>query len=169
MRRCPVRRRGDPDGHVLELLPAAATVELRSRADRTRGSSGTGISPPETDGSAPTSTAARCPPGYHEGLRVSASSTRLSLRRFQILKYSVEDVIAQGDKVVVRWKWLATHTGQFRGLLPTGRRASLTGIAICKVVEGKVVQRWVEGNVLGLLLDLGTEVRTSKIPRVKCR
>lgn len=54
---------------------------------------------------------------------------------------------------------MATHAGKFRGLAPTGREASLTGIAIYKVEDRKVVQRWVEGNVLGLLLGLGAEVR----------
>jgi len=99
------------------------------------------------------------PPGIPsgpEGVRQFYAAIRSS---FPDLKYSVEDVIAQGDKVVVRWRWMATHAGKFRGLAPTGREASLTGIAIYKVEDRKVVQRWVEGNVLGLLLGLGAEVR----------
>ena len=91
-----------------------------------------------------------------DGVRQFYATIRSS---FPDLKYSVEDVIAEDDKVVVRWRWIATHTGSFRGLSPTGRHASLTGISLYKVVEGKLVQRWVEGNVLGLLLGLGAEVR----------
>lgn len=77
---------------------------------------------------------------------------------FSDLKYAVEDLIACDDKVVVRWRWLATHTGPFRGIPPTGRSISMTGIAIYKVAAQKAVERWVEGNVLNLIMNLGGRI-----------
>ena len=57
--------------------------------------------------------------------------------------YEVDDLIAGGDKVVVRWRLLGTHQGDFRGTAPTGRPIELKGIAIYRVEGGKLMERWV--------------------------
>jgi steroid delta-isomerase-like uncharacterized protein len=75
---------------------------------------------------------------------------------FPDLCYTVDDVIGEGDKVVVRWTWHCTHKGDFRGIAPTGKQASVTGMAIYRIANGKCVERWVELNMLGLLEQLGT-------------
>jgi predicted ester cyclase len=59
-------------------------------------------------------------------------------------------MIADGDKVVVRWRGEATHRGDFLGIPPTGRDAPMTGIAIYRLSEGRVVERWVEADLFGL-------------------
>jgi predicted ester cyclase len=74
---------------------------------------------------------------------------------FPDLRYAVDDLIAEGDKVVVRWTWQCTHKGDFRGIAPTGKRASVTGMAIYRIASGKCVERWVELDLLGLLEQLG--------------
>jgi predicted ester cyclase len=74
---------------------------------------------------------------------------------FPDLRYGVDDVIAEGDKVVVRWTWKCTHKGEFMGIAPTGRQATVTGMAIYRVAEGKCVERWVELGLLNLLRQLG--------------
>lgn len=72
-------------------------------------------------------------------------------------RYEVDDLIAEGDKVVVRWRLLGTHQGEFRGIAATGRPITLEGIAIYRVDAGKLVERWVVTN----LHDVLEEIRES--------
>ena len=74
---------------------------------------------------------------------------------FPDLRYVVDDVIAGGDKVVVRWTWHCTHSGDFMGVPPTGKQATVSGMAIYRLARGKCVERWVELSLLGLLQQLG--------------
>ena len=68
---------------------------------------------------------------------------------------TVEDLIAEGDKVVARYSFSATHKGKFLGIAPTGKRVKLTGINIYRIEGGKIVELWREVDVAGLLLQLG--------------
>ena len=49
-----------------------------------------------------------------------------------------EDLIAEGDKVAARWTVQATHSGEFKGMAPTGKRVTITGITMVRIVEGKI-------------------------------
>jgi predicted ester cyclase len=69
-------------------------------------------------------------------------------------RYEVDDLIAEGDKVVVRWRLLGTHKGDFRGIAPTGRSIALTGIAIYRVDGGKLMERWVVSDLYGVLEEI---------------
>ena len=69
-------------------------------------------------------------------------------------RYEVDDLIAEGDKVVVRWRLLGTHEGSFQGIAPTGRAITLKGIAIYRVDRGKLMERWVVSDLHGLLDDI---------------
>ena len=69
-------------------------------------------------------------------------------------RYVVDDLIAEGDKVVVRWRLLGTHEGDFRGIAPTGRAIELKGIAIYRVDEGMLVERWVVTDLHGVLDEM---------------
>lgn len=73
--------------------------------------------------------------------------------------YVVDDLIAEGDKVVVRWRLLGTHKAAFNGIPPTGRAITLSGIAIYRVEAGKLMERWVVSDLYGLL---HTAVRSEK-------
>ena len=66
-------------------------------------------------------------------------------------RYEVDDLIAEGDRVVVRWRLLGTHEGDFRGIAPTGHAIELKGIAIYRVDEGKLIERWVVSDLYGML------------------
>ncbi len=76
-------------------------------------------------------------------------------------RYDVDDLIAEGDRVVVRWKLLGTHMGDFGGIAPTGRPIVLKGIAIYRVDEGKLMERWVVSDLHGLLEEIGAAARPS--------
>src|ERR687885_160911 len=82
---------------------------------------------------------------------------RLAMFRtaFPDLVMSVEDMIAEGDEVVTRWRARGTHRGDFRGIPATGREVEITGIAIDRVVNGKRVEGWALLDMLGLLQQLG--------------
>ena len=72
---------------------------------------------------------------------------------------TVEDQIAEGDKVATRWTFRTTHKGKFLGIAPTGKRVKIKGINICRIESGKIVELWREVDVLGLLQQLGAVPR----------
>ena len=74
---------------------------------------------------------------------------------FPDVRMIVDDVIAAGDKVVLRWHSEGTHRGRLAGLAPTGVRGSVTGITIDRWKDGKVVESWVEWDNLGLARQIG--------------
>jgi predicted ester cyclase len=68
---------------------------------------------------------------------------------------TVEDQIAEGDKVMTRWTWSFTHTVPFLGAAPTGKHISFTGISIYRLEGGKIVEGWFNNDELGLNRQLG--------------
>jgi steroid delta-isomerase-like uncharacterized protein len=74
---------------------------------------------------------------------------------FPDLRFTVEDLIAEGDKVAARWTSQGTHKGQFMGIAPTGKQGAMTGITMFQIVGGKVVEEWPEADMLGLMQQLG--------------
>jgi len=69
--------------------------------------------------------------------------------------FTVEDMIAEGDKVVIRWTIRGTHNGEYMGVAATGKDVSVTGIAIRRLENGKIVEEWVEMDRLGLMQQMG--------------
>jgi steroid delta-isomerase-like uncharacterized protein len=67
----------------------------------------------------------------------------------------VEDMVAQGDKLAVRWTWQVTHQGEYMGIPPTGNSLILTGMTIHRLVDGKVAENWHQYDALGFLQQLG--------------
>ncbi len=68
---------------------------------------------------------------------------------------AIEDIITEGDRVVTRYTLRGTHQGELRGIPPTGRRVTLQGIVISRVVEGRIVEEWNLSDKLGLMQQLG--------------
>ena len=67
----------------------------------------------------------------------------------------LEDMIAEGDKVVSRVTVRGTHQGDFMGIPPTGKQVSWTGIGIDRIKDGKFVEGWMNEDNLGLMQQLG--------------
>ena len=65
---------------------------------------------------------------------------------FPDLQVTTEEIIAEGDKVVSRWTARGTHQGELMSIAPTGKEVTITGIDVLRIAEGKVVERWAEGN-----------------------
>src|SRR5919109_2528416 len=68
---------------------------------------------------------------------------------------AIDDLIAEGDKVVARIIMTGTHTGDFWGIPATGKRVEFTGIYIVRISDGKIVEHWGEEDGVSLLQQLG--------------
>jgi steroid delta-isomerase-like uncharacterized protein len=87
-----------------------------------------------------------------EGVKQWFSEMHTAFPDFQM---NVEDMIAEGDKVVARVSMSGTHEGEFMGIEPTGNRVTITGIDILRITDGKIVERWGNFDNLGMMQQLG--------------
>ncbi|HKO47647.1 MAG TPA: ester cyclase [Polyangiaceae bacterium] len=74
---------------------------------------------------------------------------------FPDLKYTLEQIVGEGDQVAVRWHWTGTHRGPFRGVPPSERSLTNTGCAIFSVRDGQIVAAALETDRLGFLQSIG--------------
>jgi predicted ester cyclase len=74
--------------------------------------------------------------------------------------HTIEDMIAQGDKVVTRFTWRGTHQGEYQGILPTGKQVEMKGIWIHRLAGDQIVEgrQWGVMDMLGLLQQLGATI-----------
>ena len=71
------------------------------------------------------------------------------------IKYTIEDQIAEGDKVVTHYTARGTHQGEFFGVAATGKPLTLSAIVIQRVVNGKIQESWLELDMFGLMQQMG--------------
>jgi steroid delta-isomerase-like uncharacterized protein len=74
---------------------------------------------------------------------------------FPDLRLTIEDQIAEGDKVVTRWSATGTHQGELMGTPATGKTTNVTGIGIDRIENGQVVEAWGNWDALGMFQQLG--------------
>jgi len=74
---------------------------------------------------------------------------------FPDLVYTIEDEIAERDRVVVRWTARGTHLGKYHHIAPTGKRVTMSGIQINRVAGGRIAEDWTSFDEQGLLRQLG--------------
>jgi steroid delta-isomerase-like uncharacterized protein len=74
---------------------------------------------------------------------------------FPDLRFNVEEMVAENDKVAVGWTISGTHKGEFRGISPTGRKVSVEGITINQIAGGKIMDSYISLDYLGLMQQLG--------------
>lgn len=92
--------------------------------------------------------------GLAEGREGVRRAFELFHHAFPDTTHTIEDLVAEGDRVVARISARGTHTGELFGHAPTGRIVTLTGITIYRLVDGRIVERWAEHG-LGILAQLG--------------
>ena len=80
---------------------------------------------------------------------------RAGFTAFPDWHYTLEDLIAGGDKVVARYTFRGTHQGDFMGMPPTGKQVSVTGIEIHRIEDDKFVESWANSDALGMMQQLG--------------
>ncbi|HZG63210.1 MAG TPA: ester cyclase [Rubrobacteraceae bacterium] len=74
---------------------------------------------------------------------------------FPDVQMSVEDQVAEGEKVVTRWIASGTHLGEIMGIAPSGNRVTVTGTSIERIVDGKIVETWDNYDALGMMQQIG--------------
>lgn len=77
------------------------------------------------------------------------------LTAFPDFRVTIEDLIAEGDKVVFRSRRTGTHKGEWLGIAATGKQVTWTYITICRIEGGRIMEEWAEGDYLGLMQQLG--------------
>ena len=74
---------------------------------------------------------------------------------FPLYELIADDVIAEGDKVVVRATFRGTHKGEFAGIPATNLEVEIPLILIYRIEDGKIVEHWMQADVMGLMQQLG--------------
>ena len=77
------------------------------------------------------------------------------LTAFPDMRFTIEDMVAEGDKVAVRYTIQGTHQGVFMGIPATGKAFTTTAIVILRFENGKIAEEWFQGDDLGMLQQLG--------------
>jgi steroid delta-isomerase-like uncharacterized protein len=87
-----------------------------------------------------------------QGIRDAAAGYRAG---FPDLHLRIEEQCSEGELVCSRWTATGTHTGDFWGLAPTGKEATVTGMTMDRIAGGKIVESWTSWDALGLMQQLG--------------
>ena len=82
----------------------------------------------------------------HLAAQVSAYSKR---------NLTIADLVGEGNTVAARWSFQGLHTGEALGVAPTNRPVTITGMDFYRADDGKLVEEWIEANILGLMYQLG--------------
>jgi predicted ester cyclase len=91
-------------------------------------------------------------PEQAEAARQEAADFR---RGFPDVVSTIEDLIAEGDRVAARWSARATHLGEYVGVPPTGKEVEFTGISVYRIEGGRIAESWTEEDELGLMRKIG--------------
>jgi steroid delta-isomerase-like uncharacterized protein len=100
---------------------------------------------------------------HHDPIFPSLSSGAENIKRhitscrtgFPDLKFTVDDTIAERNEVVHHWTARGTHKGQFLGMQPTNKQATVSGTSIYRIENGKITEQWVDWNLMSMMEQLG--------------
>lgn len=95
------------------------------------------------------------PPGVPSNCEGVKQLTAMFRQAFPDSYFSVEDMLAEGDKVATRKTFHGSHQGEFMGIPPTGQQVSMELIDIVRIADGRVVEHWAVGDNLGMMQQLG--------------
>jgi steroid delta-isomerase-like uncharacterized protein len=84
-----------------------------------------------------------------------AETIRTLRQGFPDIQWTIEDLVAAGDRVAVRWSWQGTHKNPFRGFPASHKKVTDKAIAIYQFRDNKIVHAWIETDRLGLLQQIG--------------
>jgi steroid delta-isomerase-like uncharacterized protein len=93
---------------------------------------------------------------------------RVALYRnaFPDIRFTIEDIFAEGETVVARWSCHGTHKGDLNGIAPTGKQFNITGVSIARFTNGKMFEGFVNWDALGLMQQLGVVPELGKVKAV---
>jgi steroid delta-isomerase-like uncharacterized protein len=94
-----------------------------------------------------------------DGIKSEVTNHRTSFPDWQ---EKVDDIIAEGDRVVIRFTSTGTQRGEFQGLAPTGRKVTIQEVAIFRLAHGKIIEQWGMPDVHGLFAQLTAAMPNGK-------
>lgn len=89
------------------------------------------------------------------GLEANKTFNESLFQGFPDIHHTMEDVVAEGDKVVYRTTIQGTHMGEFLGTPPTGKAVKVNDFTLLRIADGKIVEWWYECNLLEVMQQLG--------------
>ena len=95
------------------------------------------------------------PPGMPPDRESYKKVVAMYRNAFHGLRLTNEIVIAEGDKVAIRWQGQSEHKGEFMGIAPTGKKVTMTGNSIARIESGKIAEEWTEMDSVGLMQQIG--------------
>ena len=95
------------------------------------------------------------PPGGAPDREGFKQFTSMLHTAFPDIRFTVEDVVAEGDKVATRATCRGTHKGEYMGIAPTGKQVTWTVMFFRRFEGGKIAEQWSEADMLGLMQQLG--------------
>ncbi|MFN2286100.1 MAG: ester cyclase [Anaerolineae bacterium] len=95
------------------------------------------------------------PPGIPSGIEGVKTLPTVFRSAFPDFQIAIDDLIAEGEKVVVRSTWSGTHKGEFMGIPPSGKSVSFGVYDTIRFAGGKVVEHWGQMNEMSLMQQLG--------------
>jgi steroid delta-isomerase-like uncharacterized protein len=87
-----------------------------------------------------------------QGLKVFVTSTRTA---FPDVEFTIDDMIAEGDKVATRWTFRGTHRGEFGGVPASGNHVVFNALNIHRIANGKLQEAWLKADTLDYLQQMG--------------
>jgi len=102
-------------------------------------------------------------PGSLPGPAGFADGVRRLLAAFPDARNEIDDIVAEGDRVVVRWTMTGTHTGGGLGVPATGRAVRVAGITMSRVVDGRIAEHWIYRDDIAMLRQLGLMAAPSSV------
>ncbi len=95
------------------------------------------------------------PPTTLHGREEFKQLLSLYIAAFPDARFTIEDQIAEGDRVTSRYTFRGTHQGDLMGIAPTGKQVTVTGMIINRIAGGKSEEGWLNFDALGMLQQLG--------------
>jgi steroid delta-isomerase-like uncharacterized protein len=106
-------------------------------------------------------------PGQAPGREGVKQGFRLMQAAFPDGQTTIDDIIAEGDKVVVLGTMTGTHQGNLMGIPATGKSVKISGIDVVRFEEGQVVEHWAQWDTAGLMQQLGVAPMPPQEPAMR--
>jgi steroid delta-isomerase-like uncharacterized protein len=89
----------------------------------------------------------------------AVESVKMFWKGFPDISFSIEEIMAEGDKITTRFVARGTHEGEFMGIPATGKKIEMGAIIITRIENGKFAEEWEEMDIMGLMMQLGMELK----------
>ena len=98
------------------------------------------------------------------GFDVLRAHVEVLRRTFPDFTLEIDDILADGDKVVTRVSGRGTHRGEWMGIRPTGAVVRLKGVNVDRIADGRIVEHWGEADTVSMLCQMGVDPFAGRMP-----